>query len=183
MTALATPEQLGNFMRQPLDPGDASALLLLEIASGMVRDYLQAEVNGVAGDVDTLDPIDGCVMLPELPVTAVSLLETFDGTIWTTADPATYAVSLRTGIISRLSGASWPYLPGTWRVTYDHGYAAVPITIVGVVLGVAARAYSSPAGIDSERVGGYQVKYNMEAEGFTGIERKALARYINPRIA
>jgi len=57
------------------------------------------------------------------------------------------------------------------------------MTIVGVVLGVAARAYSSPAGIDSERVGGYQVKYNMEAEGFTGIERKALARYINPRIA
>jgi len=186
MTALATPAQLGALMHELIDPADESALLILDIASGMVRDYLQLELSAVAADVVLLDPIHGVLFLPELPVTAVTLLETFDGTVWTTADPTTYSVSTRTGVISALpwTGVTWPYLPETWRVTYDHGFAVLPSSILGVVLGVAARAWPNAGGaIDSERIGGYQVKYAMEADGFSPIEEKALARYVNPRIA
>ena len=190
MVALATPAQLGAFMQQPLADTDATALLLLSIASDMVRDFLQQQLDVVAGDVVVLDPINGAtVVLPEMPVTAVTLLETFDNTVtpgvWTTADPTTYTFSKRIGIVAALpgKGVRWPYLPETWRVTYNHGYAVMPTTIVGKVLGVAARAYASPAGVDMEKIGGYQVKYSMETGGFTRSEEKALARYVNPRIA
>jgi len=188
MTALATPAQLGALMNETIDPGDASALLILDIASGMVGEWL--ELNGwsldaVTADVVLLDPINGCVFLP-LPVTDVTLLELFDGTIWTTADPSTYSVSKRLGVISVLpwTGVHWPYLPETWRVTYDHGFDVIPMSLLGVVLGVAAREWSNPGSVvDTERIGGYQVKLHMEATGYTPLEEKALARYVNPRIA
>ncbi|MBC7594525.1 MAG: hypothetical protein H7288_11405 [Kineosporiaceae bacterium] len=186
MASLATPAQLAAFLQQPLANDDASALLMLSIASDMVRDFLQLALDMTTDDVVYVDPIGGTtVVLPELPVIAVSKLETFDGTVWTTIDPANYTVSRRMGMISANpnTGLHWPFAPESWRVTYTHGYAAIPNSIVGVVLGAAARAYSSPAGIDSERIGGYQVKYGMEADGFSAIERKALARYVNPRIA
>lgn len=190
MASLATPAQLGLFINQtPLAADDGAALLILSIASGMVRDYLNVDsetgLEAVAGDIATFDPVNGVVFLDELPVTAVTLVETFDGAAWTTADPATYTVGKRLGIIGGRpgTGVSWPYLPGSWRVTYSHGFAVIPMSIVGAVLGVAARAYTKPDGIDSEKIGGYQVKYSMEADGFSPIETKALARYVNPRIA
>ena len=189
MVALATPAQLGAFMQQPLADTDATALLLLDIASGMVRDFLQQQLDAVAGDVVLLDPVGTTIFLPEMPVTAVTLVETFNNSVvpgvWSTADPLTYTISKRLGIIAALpyTGVTWPSGPESWRVTYSHGYAVMPSTIVGKVLGVAARAYASPAGVDMERLGGYQVKYSMETGGFTPSEEKALARYVNPRIA
>ena len=186
MPALAQPDQLGAFMQEPIADGDPSAVLILAVASDMVRDVLQLQVDAVPGDVVLLEPIDGVfILLPELPVTAVTRVETFDGTTWTTADPATYTVSKRLGVITALpnTGVQWPTNPETWRVTYDHGFAEIPMSIVGAVLGAAAREWSAPNGIDSERIGGYQVKYSMEAAGFSALEMKALARYVNPRIA
>jgi len=193
MAALATPAQLGALMQETIDPGDASALLILDIASGMVRDHLQQQVDAVAADVVLLDPIGGngiFMFLPELPVTAVTLVETLDSTVtpgvWMTADPLTYAVSKRVGVIAALpyTGVQWPDLSETVRVTYDHGFAVIPMSIIGVVLGVAAREWSNPGSVvDTERIGGYQVKLHMEATGYTPLEEKALARYVNPRIA
>jgi hypothetical protein len=186
METLATPTQLGLYIQETIAENDPSALLYLDIASGMVRDYLQLILDPVTDDVVELDPIDGSyVFLPELPVTSVSLVETFDGSAWSTVDSVNYTVSTRLGIIAGLpnQGIVWPSNPGTWRVTYSHGFAPLPSSILGVVLGVAGRAYSTPAGIDLERIGGYQVKYAMEADGFSAIEKKALARYVNPRIA
>jgi len=190
MVALALPEQLGAFLKETIDPADASALLILAIAEGMVRDHL--ELNGWAldaatADVVVLDPVAGGIVLflDGLPVTAVTLVETFDGTTWMTADPATYTVSKRLGTITALpwTGVSWPSGPESWRVTYNHGFTTVPMALVGVVLGVAAREWNTDNGVDSERIGGYQVKYAMEAAGYTATELKALARYANPRVA
>ena len=190
MASLATPAQLGAFLQQPLTDTDATALLLLDIASGMVRDFLQAKLDLVTNEVVILDPVNGVYLfLPELPVISVTLLETFDATLavpaWVMADPLTYMVSTRMGVIAAIpnTGVKWPSAPGTWRVTYTHGFATIPMTIVGTVLGAAARAYSSPAGVDMERIGGYQVKYSMETGGFTPSEKKALGRYVNPRLA
>ena len=186
MTSLATPSQLGTFMQETIAADDPSALLYLSIASGMVRDALQQQISAVADEVILADPIDGSyVLLPELPISAVTLVETFDGTAWVTADPTTYAVSKRLGMIAGKPGygASWPSDPESWRVTYSHGFATVPDAIVGVVLGVAARAYASPVAVDSERIGGYQVKYAVESAGFSPLESIALARYRLARIA
>jgi hypothetical protein len=190
MISLAFPDQLGAFLKEPIDSQDATALLLLDIASGMVRDFLQiGDISAVLADVMELDPIISgggpVLLLPALPVTAVTLVETFDGTAWSTADPTTYTVSKRLGIITAVpwTGVTWPVTPESWRVTYDHGFDEVPMSIVGAVLGAAARQWNTDNGIDMERVGGYQVKYAMEANGFTGIELKALGAYVNPRIA
>lgn len=188
--ALATVTQLANFMQLPLAPTDPTAALLLDIASGMVRDELKQYLSPVAGEVLVADPIEGAyVLLPELPVTNVALVEWLDSTVtpnvWTTADPSTYTVSTRTGMVSALPGCGveWPTAPGSWRITYDHGYQTIPNSLMGVVLGVAARAYSSPASIESERIGGYQVKYAVEQAGYSAIEMKTLNRFRDSTVA
>src|SRR5450759_5123219 len=151
MTFTATPEQLGAILKETIDPADASALLILEIASGMVRDHL--ELNGwsldaASADVVLLDPVAGGIVLflEGLPVTAVTLVETFDGTSWTTVDPTTYTVSKRLGMISALpyTGVTWPSGPESWRVTYHNGFTVLPSPLLGVELDVAAGAWSNP---------------------------------------
>lgn len=192
-TPLATVQQLASFMQLPLASDDPTATLMLQIASDMVRDYLKQQLDAVQNDVVVLDPINAAyVVLPELPVADVTLLEILDTTqdpaVWTTVDPSQYTVSLNLGIIAGLPGCGvfWPPTPGSWRVTYSHGYgtgdtppAGFPVlsnSLVGVVLGVAARAYSSPASIEQERIGGYQVKYAVEAAGFSALELVTLNR-------
>ena len=183
-TPLATVAQLGAYLSRTIPVGDPSATLMLDIASGMIRDYLQRNVTAVTADVETIDPVNGTALLANLPIGAVSLVETFDGTSWVVRAATTYTVSLRTGVVSAQSASAgvWPVTPGSWRVTYDHGFNPVPMAIVGVCLGVAARALETPAGVEKERVGGYQVKYAMESEGFSAIEQKALNRYVTPRV-
>lgn len=193
-SALASVTQLASFMQLPLTSTDPTATLMLSIASDMVRDYLGQQLDPATGDVVLLDPINGAfVVLPELPVTTVTLLEILDTTqsppVWTTVDPSLYTVSLTLGIIAGTPGCGvfWPSTPGSWRITYSHGYAfgdtppqgfpTLSNSIIGVVLGVAARAYSSPASIEQERIGGYQVKYAVEAAGFSALELVTLNRY------
>ena len=187
MPPLASVAQLAAYMQDTISSADPSALLYLDLASGMVRDYLQQDLTPTPDDVVLLDPIDGmCVLLPDLPVSDVSLVETLDQTAqtWSTVDPAMYTVARRTGIIAArpFTGVQWPADPESWRVTYSHGFAEVPDGIVGVVLGVAARAYATDPGIESERIGGYQVKYNIGG-GFNDLEQKALNRYLVARVA
>lgn len=187
MADLATVDDLAAFVQSTLDPADPSPALYLSIASGMVRDYLQQDITQTVDDVVYCDPISGAyVELEQLPVASVSLLETTtDGLTWTAADPATYTVSRRLGMIAAKPGCGvqWPSDPESWRVTYTHGYETVPDTIKAVCLGVAARGFSSPVGVDMERIGQRQVKYALESAGFSGIELAALARYKVARIA
>lgn len=186
---LATVEELAAYLQQPLASNDASALLMLSIASDMVRDELNQDITQTTNDVVLFDPIGSApmVLLAEMPVTAVTLVETLDSTtlLWTTADPTTYTVSKRTGIITGKpwTGVQWPSDPESWRVTYTHGYPTPPDGLVGVVCGVAARTYSSPAAVEMEKIGGYQVKYAMQADGFSPLEKVVLDRYRIARIA
>lgn len=185
-TTLATVQQLAAFLQTTIDDTDASATLYLQIASDMVRDYLQQQLDFTADDPFLADPIGGAyVVLPELPVTDVSLVEVFADAAWSTVDPVNYTVSKRLGIVAGRPGCGvfWPSDPESWRVTYSHGFADIPESIVGAVLGVAARAYATPVGVDSERIGGYNVKYAMQASGFSPIEQAGLNRYLVPRVA
>lgn len=183
MVDLASVVDLNNFSQLAIDPADTSAAFLLKVASGMVRRYLQQDVTATVGDMEYCDPVAGGVLLSQLPVSAVTKVETsLDGVTWTVADPATYVVSRRLGIVSALSG-SWPSRPESWRVTYSHGFDDVPDEIKGVVCSVAARFYSTPSGIDMERTGQRQVKYNLETAGLNAMERLILDGFRIPRVA
>ena len=186
MHALATPEQLGSFLQQPIAVDDPTALLMLDIASGMVRDYLQTDLDHTVDDVHVLDPEEGAfVTLGESPILEISKLEIYDGTTWTVVPKTEYVASPRLGIVSavKTSMITFPKRPETWRVTFTHGFETIPPTIVGVVLGIAARFFTAPDGITSESLGGYSVSYAGPGEGFTKMEQTALARYKNPRIS
>lgn len=182
---LAEPADLGRFLGETIPDTDTRALLLLDLASGQVRTYLGHPVIEVTETVE-LDPLPGaCVLLPAAPVTAVHEVATAGPAGWLARDPADYAVSKATGMIrGRSTGridlgyrGQWPTDPGSWRVTYSHGYPTVPSTVLGVVLAVAARLWVTPQGVDSERVGDYQVKYTAAGGVFTTVEQAALDRY------
>lgn len=186
--SLATIDQLAAFMQQDIANNDPSALLLLDVASGMVRDYLQQELTYSEDTVEVLDPINGYnVILPEFPIVSIYSVETTkdNGNTWTTMDPSTYTLSRRTGVIKAKTGngITWPSDPESWRVTYTHGFEEIPESLVGVVLGVAARFYVSPGAVEMERIGNYQVKYTVQADGFSPLEKVVLDRYKNGRVA
>ena len=185
MEDLASVDDLNNFSQLAIDPSDTAAAFLLKVASGMVRRYLGQDVTATVGDVEYCDPVAGGVLLSQLPVSAVSLVETTsDGVTWTVADPATYIVSRRLGVVSaRPWTGLWPSDPESWRVTYSHGYDDIPDEIKGVACSVAARFYSTPSGIDMERTGQRQVKYNLEAAGLNAMEKLILDGFRIPRVA
>ena len=197
-TPLATVDQLAAYLQQPFLETDPAALLVLQIASAIIRDTVQQHFTAVTGDVVVLDPINGeSVFLPELPVTAVTLVETLDDTVtpgvWSTVDPTLYTVTLATGQVSAQpftsftwpleSNFMWPSDPGTWRVTYSHGFTVIPDGLMGVCVSLAARIYVTEDGIDSERIGGYMVKYQSNADGFSPLQMKTLGRYMVPRVS
>lgn len=182
MEDLASVDDLNNFSQLAIDPNDTAAFLL-KVASGMVRRYLQQDVTATVGDVEYCDPIAGGVLLSQLPVSAVTRVETsLDGVTWTVADPASYVVSRRLGIVSaRAWTGLWPTDPESWRVTYSHGYDDIPDEIKGVVCSVAARLYSTPSGIDMERTGQRQAKYNNA--DLNAMEKLILDGFRIPRVA
>jgi hypothetical protein len=187
MADLATVADLNNFSQLALDPADPSAAFLLSVASGMIRRYLEQDVTVVESDVEYCDPLNSSVvLLRQLPVQSVSKVETStDGATWAVVDPANYTVSRKTGVVAAkpYTGVQWPSEPESWRVTYSHGYATVPDELKGVACSIAARFYSTPAGIDMERTGQRQVKYSLESAGFSGMEAMVLSSFRNPRVA
>jgi hypothetical protein len=187
MADLATVDDLNDFSQLALDPADSSAAFLLSVASGMIRRYLEQDITQVTGDVEYVDPVGGgYAFLKQLPVQSVSLVETSaDGVTWATVPASNYTVSRRLGIVyaKPYTGEQWPNTPESWRVTYSHGYATVPDELKGVACSIAARFYSTPAGIDMERTGQRQVKYSLESAGFSGFESMVLASFRTPRLA
>lgn len=181
---LATVADLAAFLREDYADDDASANLALEVASDAVRSYLGYDVTQNAATV-TLDPVNGSfIVLPEHPVVQVSLAEILQDGVWVSLTPDQYTVSRRLGIIAGLPGLgiSWPATPESWRITYTYGYDPVPDALRGVVLGVAARWLSNPAGLKTERLGGYISTFSPEA-GFTPMETHILRRFALPVIA
>jgi hypothetical protein len=188
MADLASIADLNNFSQLALDPADTSAAYLLKVASGMIRRYLEQDITVTTNDVEYADPVSGrMVLLRQLPVTSVSLVETTTdgGVTWTTVAPANYTVSKRQGVVAAKpwTGIQWGADPESWRITYTHGFATVPDELNGVCCSIASRFYATPAGIDMERTGQRQVKYNLEAGGFTAMEKLVLDGFRVPRVA
>lgn len=188
LPALASVSDLSAYLQAepPLENDDATATLMLRLASGKVRDYCGPQLlSYVSDDQVTLTPSErGVAYLPELPVVGLpSAVEvTTDGGL-TWAPMASWTFDLATGKLSDAS--TWPHRAPTaassWRVTYSHGYQSIPDGIQGVVLDIAARSINTPAGIDLERVGLRQTKYSVA--GMTQENYDALARYVVARLA
>jgi hypothetical protein len=173
-------------MQTDLPADDATALFFIGWASNMIREYVDNTITAVSGDVAYLTPAGGELQLPNLPVTAVSQLERelSDGT-WEVVDPTAYRVNLRRGTI-RPSGywpAGWGTLEDSLRVTYDHGTDPVPAAVSGVVASLAARLYTTPVGITSERNGQRATTYAKAEDFLTPMELISLAPYREARLS
>lgn len=153
------------------DLNPATAGLLLETATAVVQAaaggqrIVQVVDDEVVLDLDEHDS-SPYLDLPQRPVTAVS-------SVLLGATPATdWVPQLRRARLWRSTGWRSATLlqhdgaPSTVTVVYTHGYPADDQRIQlarAAVLGLAAGAYSSPAGAKSERIDDYSVTYDTMA--------------------
>jgi hypothetical protein len=87
VAAFATVDELAEYTRKAIDSDAAvvSASRLLDVASAAIRSYCRQSFDLVTGDVVVLDDRAGLpgVLLPELPVLAVTSVETLSDGTWT----------------------------------------------------------------------------------------------------
>lgn len=194
MTALATADDLAARFGRDLTPAEeARAEALLADASAMIRAFTGQDFAVVDDDQVTLRGQGGTVRLPQRPVTAVTSLIAIGGDgapdvtvidwIWDGID------QIRIGegsFVINLPAIWWDDdgYPGTYRITYSHGYETVPADVVAVVCGMVMRTLTAPTmagGVRSETIGPYS--YQLDAAGtgisvmMTDTDRKALKRY------
>lgn len=152
---LATVEELAAYLGREIDEEDPSAILALNIASDLIRNFCGHSITQVEDDEIILDGTGTqLLLLPATPVTEVASVEV-DGEELEEDD---YAWSRR-GWIVRTDGYYWPTDPSSIAVTYTHGYETVPDSVKGVALALAGRVVDGSSGIKQESIGSYSVTY------------------------
>lgn len=154
----------------------ARAEALLADASALVRSYTRQTFDLVEDDEAVLRGQGGLIHLPQRPVVDVTAVVAVGGSdllpdvaltdwVWDELD------QVRVGggdYVINLPEVWWDDdgYPGTYRVTYSHGYAAVPADVVRVVCAIVLRTLTSPAvagGVTGESIGPYS--YRLDAPG------------------
>lgn len=196
MAALASPADVEARLGRPFTPVEEARIdALLEDASAIIRAYTGQSFERVDDDVVVLRAVGGRLTLPQRPVIEVTRVEAVGGgeglpdfalTDWTFDGIDT--IRLGDGaVIINLPEAWWDEdgYPGTYRVTYSHGWEQVPGDVLAVVCAMATRALANPNNLRSETVGSYSVTYAVPATGdqlglnLTRYERSTLDRYRN----
>lgn len=166
---------------------------LLEDASTLVRGYTGQTFDLVEDDMVVLRAAGGTIVLPQRPVTEVSAVVAVGGsdalpdftlTDWVFDEIDTIRIGESNYVIN-MPEAWWDDdgYPGTYRVTYSHGYVTPPRDVVSVICAMLLRAFGNPNNLRSETVGSYSVTYAVPATGeqlginLTRYEQKALDRY------
>lgn len=176
---LVTLEQLESRLRQSLDSDQAEQEI--ELASGVVARYANlVDLEQTADDEIVLAGAYGPKLpLPGGPVVEVSEV-LVDGsavsnwwvvkdTLWRGSNPAT------TQVDAHRAQGTWVGPDVEITVTYTHGYDTVPADIQAVVLAMAARSWTNPAGARQQTIDGYSVTWT---NGVLSPEDKyALASY------
>lgn len=195
MVSLATTADLvARLGRDITCEEDARVEALLADASALVRAYTGQDFEETTDAEVTLRAQGGLIRLPQRPVTAVSSVVAIGGNgvpdlaltdwWWDGLDlirigAGEYVVNLPEQWWDDEDG-----YPGTFRVTYSHGYASPPADVVAVVCGMVLRTLTAPTsvgGVTSETIGPYS--YRLESAGvgtavaLGEMERKVLARY------
>lgn len=174
---LAEPSDLFGWLQQPYnDATVAQVRTYLRFASGLVRDYLRQDVTQATYTATLPVGDDGSVFLSPRPLTGVTSVS---DAVTGLPVGAPYVVELGPGIITVGPDPQTWVMPGTVVVVFTAGYAldSIPDGIVGVVVKVAARGYSTPAGVQAESLGGWSVHYQKGEAELTPDERESLYRY------
>lgn len=181
----ALPFDLSAFTGQTLD--EAQAEQVLTQATALIQAWTGQTLFQVVDDTITVDPLPNMtVMLPQLPVTAVSSVQWLDdrgGTGWNTIPSTQYRFKswgqLYIVAFQGFNPCQWPDGKDTIKVTYTHGYAAIPQDIYSVCNALAARLLINPYKLVSSRTGGVQVVYTgtRETSELLDTEKVVLDRY------
>lgn len=189
--ALATPEAFAAFRGVTYDPTDVQAVLALDSAEALIRTYCDQSFDLIEDDIVLLDGTGSrSLLLPQLPIIAVTSVSTFDeDDTETELDPSEYVVTEANGILWRKSHRDvWSRGIANVSVTYDHGYAELPPDLLTeAIFPIAARGLASNAGgeIQREDIGTYSVTYadSTSGGGLQDGERLVLDRYRQQRVA
>jgi len=178
MVALALAADLEARLGRDLTDAEtlrANALLL--DASAKVSRYTRQDFLPVADDVVILRGVDGEIRLPQRPVQSVSSVVAMGGNflpnltlfdwLWDGLD----LIVLGPGnFVINLPEIWWDEdgYPDTYQVTYTHGYATVPDTVVAVICAMVMRTISAPTmsgGVSAETLGPYSYQLSAPSLG------------------
>ncbi|HEY2064472.1 MAG TPA: hypothetical protein VGG84_00825 [Gemmatimonadaceae bacterium] len=135
-------------------------------AQSVVEDYTERVFGAQTGTVALLDPHPGeRSLLDDPPVTNVTKVEGFmaplggtmawqdvtDHALWTERGEVYDATGLPG--YPWLGGPTWPALPQSLRVTYDHGYADIPAAVKAAVVKLAGEYLPNPEAYIEKRIG------------------------------
>jgi hypothetical protein len=185
------------------------ANMMLRMASNAIREELQLEIDQVVNDVVVLDPPIApnlTLFLLEQPITAVVLVEvrlqptdttwtalvpdvdyewSLDGSVTLLPSTTILAAPFTGGLVGDEPLFGWPFFDQSIRVTYTHGFASLPQSLVDIAISAAARLYDNPLGTTSDALGGFNEKYSGNKDGgvqFTQLEQDTLDRYAEARL-
>lgn len=194
----ATVDMMSSYLRVEISPVDVIARLALAAATSMIQDYTDQLIAYVEDETVILDGSgNNTMLLPELPVTSVSLViqdsdTSFPKTLLdqSNGSNAEYTfVGGRKGMLIRRKGrfvsygddqtaqyGCWPGRRQSVTVTYTHGYPVIPAELQLLCVTVASRAWAQD-GATQETVGTYIAQYAGQPGVLTEAEMKMLGRY------
>ncbi|MEV0586327.1 hypothetical protein [Nonomuraea sp. NPDC050310] len=178
----ATPEQLAVLMGRGDVPFTAAeqarAELVLTLASGVI----DGETGQPLDLATTTVELDGngtqLLLLPRWPVTAVTDVSVVDDIDQAPADlveNVDYRWS-RHGRLRRLR-CRWPCIERAITATVTAGWDPIPDEVRAICLRLAQAGWDNAAGLESERLGDWSVKYAVPGMNPTTSERSALGLY------
>lgn len=183
MEPLASLTDLSDRLGRPLtSTEEARGQALLADASALVRSYTGQGFTRVDGETVVVRAQQGEIRLPQRPVLDVTAVVAIGaagapdlpvvGWQWDGLD------IVRTTSDSPAINMPEPWYeedaeayPGTYRVTYSHGGAAVPADVVAVVARMALRTLTAPTaagGVTGETIGPYSYRTDGSGVG-TGV--------------
>ncbi|MEV4246968.1 hypothetical protein AB0J63_26590 [Streptosporangium canum] len=180
---LATVADLNTHLQTTLPT--AQAELAIKRASARVRTYTRQTITFVANETIDVDGWDRVLRVPQRPLVVD---ETHPLTVVELGDFGSPNLTLTEGTdftrlgneltrgyptwgSTRLMGWPWNRVRGVWaprvRLTYSHGYMAVPDDILDVVLELATVNVTNLEGLRSESIDDYSRTYATETVGGT----------------
>lgn len=192
MTPLASSSDL---VESSYDSGAIDGAL--SWATSFITGYCNRDFDLVTGDTVVVTPQSGSAQLPDYPVLAVSAVAGYlpdplgSGMTWVTLTnfafvPDTGLIYDTTGLpgTTWTTGYSWPWLPGSLRVTFDHGYSTVPQPLVDVCARLAQQYLENPVGLMQRRVGDEEARFSGSAGvKLNDFDRVILDQYSNVGVA
>ena len=193
MDPLATASDLSDRLGRPLTSAEeARATALLADASALVRAFTGRGFTRADDETVVLRAQQGEIRLPQRPVIDVTTVVAVGaggapdlpvvGWQWDGIDIVRTATrSPAINLPEEWYDEDYESYPGTYRVTYSHGDAAVPADVVAVVARMALRTMTAPTmagGLTGETIGPYSYRTDGSGVGtavvMTDDDRKML---------